>query len=41
MEAVLVAIHLLLGYVRTHSLDLFVWYRIVLAAIVLIVWLAT
>lgn len=34
------AIHFMLRYLRTRSLDIFVWYRIVLAAIVLVVWLA-
>jgi undecaprenyl-diphosphatase len=36
----LAAIHLTLRYLRTHSLDIFVWYRFALAAIVLIVWLS-
>jgi undecaprenyl-diphosphatase len=36
----LVAIHFMLGFLRRQSLDVFVWYRFVLAAIVLIVWLA-
>ena len=36
----LVAIHFMLGFLRRRSLDAFVWYRFVLAAIVLIVWLA-
>jgi undecaprenyl-diphosphatase len=36
----LAAIHLTLRYVRTHSLDIFVWYRFVLAAIVIVVWLS-
>jgi undecaprenyl-diphosphatase len=40
LVAGLVAIHVLLRYVRTRSLDIFVWYRIVLAAVVLVVWLA-
>jgi len=35
-----VAIHLLLRFVRTRSLDIFVWYRVGLAATVLIAWLA-
>ncbi len=34
------AIHFMLRYLRTRSLDIFVWYRLVLAAIVLVVWLA-
>jgi undecaprenyl-diphosphatase len=34
------AIGVLLRYLRTSSLDVFVGYRIVLAAIVLVVWLA-
>jgi undecaprenyl-diphosphatase len=36
----LVAIHVLLRYIRTHSLNVFVWYRLALAAAVLVVWLA-
>jgi len=36
----LAAIHLTLRYVRTHSLDIFVWYRFALAAIVVVVWLS-
>jgi undecaprenyl-diphosphatase len=36
----LVAIHVMLRYLRTRSLDVFVWYRFVLAAIVVIAWLA-
>jgi len=36
----IVAIRFLLGYLRTRSLDVFVLYRFVLAAILLIVWLA-
>ena len=36
----LVAIHFMLGYLRTRSLDIFVWYRFGLAALVLVVWLA-
>ena len=36
----LAAIHFMLRYLRTRSLDVFVWYRFVLAAIVLVVWLA-
>ena len=34
------AISVLLRYLQRSSLDLFVWYRVVLAAIVLVVWLA-
>jgi undecaprenyl-diphosphatase len=34
------AIHFMLRYLRTRSLDIFVWYRLVLAAIVIVVWLA-
>jgi undecaprenyl-diphosphatase len=34
------AIHFMLRYLRTRSLDVFVWYRLVLAAIVVVVWLA-
>ena len=33
------AISFLMRYLRTHSTDIFVAYRIVLAAIVLVVWL--
>lgn len=36
----LVAIHFMLGFLRRRSLDVFVWYRFALAAVVLIVWLA-
>jgi undecaprenyl-diphosphatase len=36
----MLAIGVLLRYVRTHSLNLFVWFRLVLAAVVLVVWLA-
>ncbi len=36
----LVAIHFMLRYLRTRSLDVFVWYRLGLAAVVLVVWLA-
>lgn len=36
----LVAIHVLLQYVRRRSLSVFVWYRLVLAAVVVVVWLA-
>ena len=35
----LAAIHFMLRYLRTRSLDVFVWYRFGLAAIVLVVWL--
>jgi undecaprenyl-diphosphatase len=34
------AIHFMLRYLRTRSLDIFVWYRLVLAAIVLVIWQA-
>jgi undecaprenyl pyrophosphate phosphatase UppP len=34
------AIHVMLRDLRTRSLDIFVWYRLVLAAIVIVVWLA-
>jgi undecaprenyl-diphosphatase len=34
------AIHFMLRYLRTRSLDIFVWYRLVLAAIVIVIWLA-
>ncbi len=36
----LAAIHFMLRYLRTRSLDLFVWYRIALAVVVLVVWLS-
>ena len=36
----LIAIHFMLGFLRRQSLDVFVWYRFALAAVVLIVWLA-
>ena len=36
----LAAIHFMLRYLRTRSLDVFVWYRFALAAIVVVVWLA-
>jgi undecaprenyl-diphosphatase len=36
----LIAIHFMLSFLRRQSLDIFVWYRFVLAAIVLVVWLA-
>ena len=36
----MLAIGFLLRYLRTRSLDVFVWYRIVLAAVVLVAWLA-
>jgi undecaprenyl-diphosphatase len=36
----LAAIHFMLRYLRTRSLDVFVWYRFILAAIVVVVWLA-
>ena len=35
-----IAIHGLLRFLRTRSLDLFVWYRVGLAAVILIVWLS-
>ena len=35
----LLAIHFMLRYLRTRSLDVFVWYRFALAAIVLVAWL--
>ena len=34
------AIRVLLQFLRSNSLDVFVWYRIVLAAIIVVVWLA-
>ena len=36
----MLAIGVLLRYVRTRSLNVFVWYRLALAAVVLVVWLA-
>ncbi len=36
----MLAIKVLLGYLRTHSLNVFVAYRVVLAALLLVVWLA-
>jgi undecaprenyl-diphosphatase len=36
----LAAIHFMLRYLRTRSLDVFVWYRLGLAALVLVIWLA-
>jgi undecaprenyl-diphosphatase len=36
----ILAIKVLLGYLRMHSLDVFVAYRLVLAAVIVIVWLA-
>ena len=36
----LLAIHGLLRFLRTQSLDIFIWYRLGLAAVVLIVWLS-
>jgi undecaprenyl-diphosphatase len=36
----LLAIHGLLRFLRTRSLDVFVWYRLLLAATVFVVWLA-
>jgi undecaprenyl pyrophosphate phosphatase UppP len=35
----LAAIHFMLSYLRRQSLDIFVWYRFALAALVLIFWL--
>jgi undecaprenyl-diphosphatase len=35
----LAAIHLMLRYLRTRSLDVFVWYRFALAVVVVIAWL--
>jgi undecaprenyl pyrophosphate phosphatase UppP len=34
-----IAIGVLLRYLRSGSLDVFVWYRLLLAAVVVIVWL--
>jgi undecaprenyl-diphosphatase len=36
----MLAIGVLLRYVRTRSLNVFVWYRLALAAVVLVAWLA-
>ena len=36
----MLAIGVLLRYVRTRSMNVFVWYRLVLAAVVLVAWLA-
>lgn len=36
----LAAIHFMLAYLRRRSLDVFVWYRVGLAAVVLVVWLS-
>jgi undecaprenyl-diphosphatase len=36
----MLAIKVLLGYLRVHSLNIFVAYRLVLAAVILVVWLA-
>lgn len=39
LVAGLVAIHFMLRYLRTRSLSIFVWYRVALAAAVLVIWL--
>jgi len=39
LVAGLVAIHVMLRYLRTNSLTIFVWYRIGLAVVVLVAWL--
>jgi undecaprenyl-diphosphatase len=36
----LLAIRFMLSYLRTRSLDIFVWYRFALAAVVLVFWLS-
>jgi undecaprenyl-diphosphatase len=36
----ILAIHGLLRFLRTRSLGVFIWYRVGLAAVVLIVWLS-
>jgi undecaprenyl-diphosphatase len=36
----ILAIGVLLRYVRTRSMNVFVWYRLVLAGVVLVAWLA-
>jgi undecaprenyl-diphosphatase len=38
LVAGMAAIHFMLRYLRTRSLDIFVWYRFGLAALVLVVW---
>ena len=40
LVAGMAAIHFMLRYLRTRSLDIFVWYRFGLAAFVLVIWLA-
>jgi undecaprenyl pyrophosphate phosphatase UppP len=40
LVAGLAAIHFMLQYLRTRSLDIFVWYRFGLAALVLLVGLS-
>ena len=40
MVSGLAAIHFMLGYLRRQSLDVFVLYRFIIAAVVLIVWLS-
>jgi undecaprenyl-diphosphatase len=35
----LAAIHFMLRYLRTRSLDIFVWYRLIVAAVVIVIWL--
>jgi undecaprenyl-diphosphatase len=38
LVAGMAAIHFMLRYLRTRSLDIFVWYRFGLAALVLVIW---
>jgi undecaprenyl pyrophosphate phosphatase UppP len=40
LVAGLLAIRFMLSYLRTRSLDIFVWYRFALAAVVLVFWLS-
>jgi undecaprenyl-diphosphatase len=35
-----IAIRVLLDYLRRQSLDVFVWYRLALAVVILVVWLS-
>ncbi len=39
LVAGLIAIRFMLSYLRTRSLDIFVWYRFALAAVVVVLWL--
>ena len=40
MVSGMLAIHFMLRFLRTRSLDVFVWYRFGLAALVLLAWLS-